>query len=389
MSWPQVTLGEVADIVSGSTPKSSVPELWDGGILWATPTDLSGLGTKHISSTARTISERGLNSCSARLLPKNSVLFSSRAPIGLVAINTEPMATNQGFKSFVPSEDVDPDYLYWWLRANKQRLQDLGNGATFKEVSKSVVSRVDFPLPPLKEQRRIAAILDKADAIRRKREQALALADDLLKSTFSEMFFGPVCDWPVVPLRSIASLINGDRSSRYPSGKDVVGSGVLFLNTKNIDESKLSYENCAFITQDKFNSLTRGKLQRNDLVITLRGSIGQCAIFNAEYETGFINAQLMIIRPSEAVLPRFLHRLLLHPIIQTKLMNEKSGSAVPQLTGKQIGDLEIPLPDKSAQRAYCDIVLAAEKAEQTLNLSQEEAEQFFASLSQRAFRGEL
>jgi type I restriction enzyme S subunit len=97
MSWEQTTLGEVAEIVGGATPKSAVQAYWDGPIAWATPTDLSRLNCKHITKTDRSISELGLNACSARLLPPGSVLFSSRAPIGLVAINTVPMATNPKF----------------------------------------------------------------------------------------------------------------------------------------------------------------------------------------------------------------------------------------------------------------------------------------------------
>ncbi len=193
MSWRVTTLGSCCEIVSGGTPSTSQTRYWDGDIEWATPKDLSELGSKYINTTTRRISREGLNSCGATLLPPRSVLFSSRAPIGHVAINTVPMATNQGFKSFVPNRgEVDEGFLYYWLRANRSFLESLGNGATFKEISKAVVSRVEIRLPSLLEQQRIACILDKADAIRRKRKEAIALTEDLLRSTFLEMFGDPV-----------------------------------------------------------------------------------------------------------------------------------------------------------------------------------------------------
>ncbi len=153
MNWPTAALAEVAEIVSGGTPpKSDVREYWDGGVPWVTPPkDLSALTGSYIEETPRTISKLGLEKSSASLLPANSVLFSSRAPIGHVAINSVPMATNQGFKSFVPfPERLNAKYLYHWLRKNRAYLESLGGngGATFKEVSKAVVSAIEIPLPP-------------------------------------------------------------------------------------------------------------------------------------------------------------------------------------------------------------------------------------------------
>ena len=166
-------------------------------------------------------------------------------------------------------------------------IQERGSGATFKEVSKSVVSEMSIAFPKrLGDQRRIAAILGKADGIRRKREQALEVVEDFLRSLFWDIFLGSDSGWPTVPLRVLSELINGDRSKNYPSGKDLVGEGVLFLSTKNISGSSLIFDKETFITKQKFQSLTRGKLKRGDLDITLRGSIGQCAIFDSDHETG-------------------------------------------------------------------------------------------------------
>ena len=157
---------------------------------------------KSLNDTPRKITTAGLESCSAKMVPAQSVLLSSRAPIGLVAINTLPVCTNQGLKSLVPRSDlVSPDYLFWWLKAQKKHIQSKGRGATFKEVSKKIVQDLQFPLPPLAEQTRIAGILDAADTMRTKRREALAKLDTLLQSAFQDMFGDPVSNpkgWPTV-----------------------------------------------------------------------------------------------------------------------------------------------------------------------------------------------
>ena len=147
--WTEAALGDVCEIVSGATPKSNVDSYWGGEIPWLTPADLSKRDGVEISTTPRKLTAAGLASCSATLLPAGSVLLSSRAPIGHLAINTVPMATNQGFKSFIPSGSVHARYLYRWLEYRRPMLQDLGTGATFKEISKRVTAAVVIPLPPI------------------------------------------------------------------------------------------------------------------------------------------------------------------------------------------------------------------------------------------------
>ena len=137
-------LSEVADVISGSTPKTTTPDFWNGDILWATPKDLSILEGKYLLSTASMITEAGYNSCSTRMIPPNSVLYSSRAPIGHIAINTVEVCTNQGFKSFVPNELITTEYLYYALKYYTPQIQTLGRGATFKEVSKTSISNFEI-----------------------------------------------------------------------------------------------------------------------------------------------------------------------------------------------------------------------------------------------------
>ncbi len=158
-SWIYVRLKHIGQIIGGGTPKTDIDEYWDGEIPWLTPADLSSYEDMYISGGSRTITETGLKSSSARLLPQNSVLYSSRAPIGYVAIASNPIATNQGFKSVIPYESAISPYLYYCLKARTENIVQRATGTTFKEISGLEMAKTIVPLPPINEQRRIYEII--------------------------------------------------------------------------------------------------------------------------------------------------------------------------------------------------------------------------------------
>ena len=162
--WKKYKLGDIGTIVGGATPSTSVEKYYGGDIPWLTPKDLSNFNDRFIEHGERNITQAGLDSCSAQLLPAGSVLFSSRAPIGYVAIAKNPIATNQGFKSVIPNTKiVDSMFLYYLLVYNKDNIEALGSGTTFKEVSGATMKNVEVCLPPMEEQKRIAGILSALD----------------------------------------------------------------------------------------------------------------------------------------------------------------------------------------------------------------------------------
>jgi len=285
----------------------------------------------------------------------------------------------------------DIRYLYHYLLS--RGFSDVISGSAQPQITRQGLEKVTIPLPPLAEQRRIAAILDKADAIRRKRQKAIALTDTLLKSVFLDMFGDPVTNpmgWEVKQISKIAELINGDRSSNYPSGPDLVETGILFLNTKNISKNKVNFDTLTFITEEKFEQLTRGKAEQGDLIITLRGSLASCCIFEGPYPRAFINAQMMIIRPDLVKIEAgYLHSILTFPSMNVYLKSIGSGSAIPQLTAKQIGNVLVPLPPLSLRKKYSKIkgLILNNSRENKAALKGSRA--LAASLTQRAFRGEL
>ena len=157
--WRWVKSGEVCELVGGSTPDTGTSDYWDGEIVWVTPTDLGKLSNMTITTTGRRITPAGLQSCGTGMLPIGTVIMSSRAPIGHLAIAGVSLCTNQGCKSFVPSQNVDSVFLYWILKQSVPDIQALGSGATFAEVSKSALQQFKIPLTSLSEQQRIVGVL--------------------------------------------------------------------------------------------------------------------------------------------------------------------------------------------------------------------------------------
>jgi type I restriction enzyme S subunit len=158
--WRRATVGEIAKVVGGGTPPTAERSYWGGDVPWLTPRDLSGFGGKLIGAGARSLTAAGLRASSATLLPRNSVLLTSRAPIGHVAIASNEVSTNQGFKSFICGPELLPDFLYWYLKSSKSELMRLASGTTFLELSKRSAEKIPLPLPPIAEQRLIVAAIE-------------------------------------------------------------------------------------------------------------------------------------------------------------------------------------------------------------------------------------
>lgn len=163
--WKECLISDLGTVVGGATPSTKDPSNYEGGqIAWITPKDLSNYEDRYISRGERNITEKGLNSCSAQLMPKHSILFTSRAPIGYVAIAENEVCTNQGFKSVVPNENTDYLFLYYLLKYNKNKIEGLGSGTTFKEVSGKTMKSIEVMVPTtLSAQKSIGAFLDSLD----------------------------------------------------------------------------------------------------------------------------------------------------------------------------------------------------------------------------------
>ena len=187
--WIECTLDKLGEIVGGATPSTKCEDYYGGSIPWITPKDLSSFKGRYITSGERNITEKGLASCSAQMMPKDAVLFTSRAPIGYVAIASQSVCTNQGFKSIVVNEKADPLFVYYLLKYNKDAIEAMGSGTTFKEVSGKTMRAVKVRIPlDVSYQKRIAAVLDSLDT---KIENNERINDNLLAQaqTLYKQFF--------------------------------------------------------------------------------------------------------------------------------------------------------------------------------------------------------
>ncbi|MBR2290304.1 MAG: restriction endonuclease subunit S, partial [Clostridia bacterium] len=183
MNMKRYRLGEICEIVSGSTPKTSIQEYWDGDIKWITPAEITD-DSYIITDTVRKITKLGVEKNGLSSFPAGTVILSSRAPIGKVAIAGCDMYCNQGFKNLICSKIINNKYLYWFLKGKKDYLNKLGRGATFKEISKQIVAEIEIELPSLEEQVLVANNLLNIKRVIDLKKKEIDLFDKLIKARF-------------------------------------------------------------------------------------------------------------------------------------------------------------------------------------------------------------
>jgi type I restriction enzyme S subunit len=295
------------------------------------------------------------------------------------------MATNQGFKSVVPGAEIDPRFLYWTLRHLGPAIADRAPGTTFKEVNKATMEDVRIPVPPLPEQRRIAALLDKADAVRRKRQQAIRLADDLLRSAFLDMFGDPVTnpkEWPTLPIAEMAEIVTGNTPPRGRA--EYYGNTIEWIKSDNINIPSHILSAATEGLSDTGRTVARTVPAGSTLMTCIAGSpscIGNVALTD---RTVAFNQQINAIVPGHAVDPQFLYvaLLLAKPLVQAA----STGSMKGMVSKSRLSSVRLPAPPLRQQRSFGAWVSTFIGWRSTLTTSNSEANAFFGSLVWRAFR---
>lgn len=388
MNWPIVPISSVAKVISGGTPKTTVDEYWGGELPWVTPKDLAHIDGKVIRETPRTLTNLGLKKSSAELLPPGSVLFSSRAPIGHVAINAVPMATNQGFKSMVPGEQLDVSFLYWWLRSHRAMLERMGSGATFKEVSKRVVESIEIPLPPLEEQMRIAAILDQADDLRRLRQKSIDRLNELGQAIFYDMFGDPTVNKNEYPVDELGVLCDV-RDGTHDSPKYVT-EGFPLLTSKNFSSGRIKLDGAKMISEADYIAINRrSKVDVGDVVMPMIGTIGSPVIIEEEPCFAIKNVALIKFRDRSRVSATYVHALLAGPLLEKEIAKTSRGGTQKFISLGDLRRLRVPVPPLKQQDQFGRRVQAWERVLHMVESGGDTLDRLFGSLQQRAFKGEL
>ena len=358
----KVKLGEICEIVTGSTPKSSNPNYWNGECKWITPAEISD-DDFIVFDTQRKITKLGIEETGLKSFPTGTVLLSSRAPIGKVAISGCEMYCNQGFKNFICSNKINNEYLYYFFKSRKNYLNILGRGATFKEISKSIVSNIEIFLPTYDIQRKQVKVLKKIDKLIYTRKEQLIEFEYLVKSRFNEMF-GDIFDttFPIYRLEELCEFIK-DGTHQTPQYTDDRTNGFKFLSSKDVTSGKISWENIKYITESLHNELySKISPRRNDILLAKNGTTGIAALVDCD-EIFDIYVSIAILRFYDGNNPTYLLYAINSDATKWQFESKLKGVGVPNLHLREIRKTKIPLPPLSLQNEFADFVAQVDKSQ--------------------------
>jgi type I restriction enzyme, S subunit len=402
-SWEVVKLEDtVKKLQSGGTPLSSNSDFYDGDIPFVKIDDITRSG-KYLFNTKVAITKNGLDSSSAWLVPVNSILYSMYASIGFVSINKVEVSTNQAIMNIIPDgSKITLEFLYQYLLDLKGKIDKFIDQTTQKNLNAQKVRNFKIPLPPLKEQEKIADILstadDKIDAIATQIEKAETLKKGLLQkllsegighSEFKDSELGKIpTSWEVEKLRNTTSKItDGSHFSPIP----MKNTGYMIATVKDMTDHKFDYTACVNISNKEFNSLkANGCMPKiNDVLFSKDGTIGKTFVFQDKLELVLLSS-IAIIRPKEQILNSFyLVQVLKSNIFYKQLKGLSSGSALKRLVLKAINDIKIPLPPLEEQKQIADILLTADEKLEVLRGKKKKYETLKKGLLQKLLSGEV
>ena len=371
--------------MSGSTPKTNIAEFWDGDVKWITPAELDE-NTYIITDSVRKITNLAMQKTGLTAFPAGTVILSSRAPIGKVAIAGCKMCCNQGFKNFICSEIVNNKYLYWFLKHNTAYLNSLGRGATFKEISKSIVSSIEIDLPSLEEQKRVVDNIEKISTIITLRKKEISILDDLIKARFGDPVSNPY-KLPTVLLGELSELITKGASPSWQGFNYTDDpSQTLFLTSENVKNGYIDLSSPKYI-EDKFNTKQkRSIVHKGDFLINIVGaSIGRAAQFNLNCKANMNQAAALVRINDNRIRDKYLLTYLNSDKAQLMYDSMKSDTGRANLSLKDISELSILLPSIEEQLIFEKVVAQIDKSKATVQKALDETQLLFDSLMQQYF----
>ena len=367
--WSTGTVSDFFNIITGSTPPTKEAEFWNQGtIQWFTPADLSKLnGEIFTKKSERRITQKGLKYSNLETAPKGAIIISTRAPVGTIAIASEPATFNQGCKGLVPKDlqSTDSIFYYYYLLFNRENLNNRSSGSTFKELSKDLLEQFPLPLPPVEEQRRIATILTTVDdAIQRSRRAAAetellktGVMQDLLTKGIGHTEFREDPDigivpkeWAVKPLDELIEIV--DCRHHTPT---YIESGYPVVRPQNIKTDGIDFSNCANISRQEYLLMTeRHTPKKGDIVYSRNASFGVPAFVETDRE--FCLGQDMVVMTKLTADTKYVFYVLCSGSIQRQLKQLSGGSTIQRINLKDIRRLLIPEPKLKEQQKISTIL---------------------------------
>lgn len=357
-------LGDICEIVSGSTPRTGIDEYWDGDIKWITPAELDET-SYIITDSARKITELAVKKTGLLPLPKGTVILSSRAPIGKVAIAGCEMYCNQGFKNLICSDVIINKYLYWFLKANTAFLNSLGRGATFKEISKAIVSEIEINVPSLSEQENAVANLEEISKVVTLRRQQLTLLDDLKKARFVEMFGDPVDNPMGWNKKRLQDIVSDDCSISYgivQTGDDKE-EGVPVFRPVDIVNRVPKLDELKKTTEEISNKYKRTILKGREMLITVRANIADTCIVGEEFKGCNVGRGIVPIRTKEdIIILEFLKYLMDSKHLNDDIKRKAKGITLIQLNMEDLREVELIIPPVEHQKIFVNFAKKINKS---------------------------
>lgn len=383
MSWATVPLGDLVQFKGGGTPDKSIDHYWNGPIPWASVKDFK---STELSTTLDSITQAGLDNSASNMIPRGTIIVPTRMAVGKAAIASIDLAINQDLKALLPKSDIDTRYLLHVLLAFSEKLLRFATGATVKGITLDVLRALEVPLPPLPEQRRIAAILDQADALRRLRRQSLDHLEQLAPSIFRDMFGDMRTNsmgWYTEKLGNLCDLVRG--SSPRPQGDPKYFDGPIpRLMIADISRDGMR-------VRPAIDSLTTEGARRSramkagSVVMAVSGAVGLPAILEIDacIHDGFVGFREL----SPSILPEFLYHFL--SVQRAENSSKGTGAIWKNLTTDQVRDFNVPCPSLEKQQNFINRLQAIDEKLKASTNHLSTLEYLFTSLQHRAFRGEL
>lgn len=382
-------LGSLCTTQSGGTPRRGTQEFYDGPIPWAKIGDITA-ADGLLFQTEERITRSGLDSIGGRIFPAGTLLLAMYGSVGKIAIAGCELSTNQAILGIQPRDNslLDSQFLRRWLEHIQPQLVGRARGVTQANISKSIVDDLEVPVPSITEQRKIAAILDKADAIRRKRQEAIALTEQLLRSTFLEMFGDPITNpkrWPTNPLGELATFYGGGTPSRSVS-KYFTGN-ICWATSKDMKGELLS-DTEEHITKEAIDNSATKLVSVGTILVVVKSKIlmHRLPVLLTAVSTCF-GQDLKGISPHNPDLTRYIARHL--RIGQDTLLRRARGVNTEGLTLEHLREYSMMIPPSALIEKYTKIELAITKIQRDNQNANSLADNLFNSLVQRAFTGQL
>jgi type I restriction enzyme, S subunit len=388
VSAPLLMLKELGTIHTGSTPKTNDESLFGGDVPFVTPGDLDAVSP--IQSTPRTLTEAGVKT--ADLLPAESVLVCCIGSLGKIGFAGRPVVTNQQINAVVfnPAK-VHARYGFFACRMLKPQLELMAPATTVPIVNKSRFSELRIPVPPLEEQRRIAAILDQAETLRTQRRQALAHLDTLTQSLFLDMFGDPVANPNGWPTRELQEVVKPGAIVTYgivQAGDEFPG-GIPYIRTGDLVNGSIRLTELRHTDPELAAKFSRSRVEVNEIVMSIRATVGTTALVPAELDGANLTQGTARIAPGEDMHFYYLLYFLRSGPTQHWIDRQVKGATFREITLGRLRELPVLVPPLPLQQTFATRIQAIEALKATHRTALAQLDALFASLQQRAFAGEL